>query len=225
MIPSPEPPHLLARFTRGERWVHRSTAVLMSTCIVTAAILYLGPLSVAVGRRDLVETVHVYAGLGLPVPVVVGWLSAPFRRDAARLNRFTRDDWRWLRSGTRRDGRIPVAKFNAGQKLNAAFSLGAILVMLATGVVMRFGNAWPVAYRTGATFVHDWLAYAIVAVLAGHLWFAARDPVARHGMRTGSVPRGWAMREHAAWVGETDTAAPAAPAGHDGAPRLSRPSP
>lgn len=221
MSPSPE----LARFTRGERWVHRSTAVLMGTCVVTAAILYVGPLSVAVGRRRLVETVHVYAGLGLPVPVILGWLSAPFRRDAARLNRFTRDDWRWLRSPTRRDGRIPVGKFNAGQKLNAAFSLGAILVMLATGVVMRFGNAWPVAYRTGATFVHDWLAYAIVAVLAGHLWFAARDPVARHGMRTGSVPRGWALREHAAWAHETTHAAPPAPPASTDEPLPTQPGP
>ncbi|MGF7238864.1 MAG: cytochrome b/b6 domain-containing protein, partial [Frankia sp.] len=168
------------------------------------AILYLGPLSVAVGRRRLVADIHIYTGLALPVPILLGWLRASFRLDARRLNRFTRDDWRWLSSRTRRDGRIPVGKFNAGQKLNAAFTVGAIGVMLGTGLIMRFANGWPVSYRTGATFVHDWLAYGIAAVIAGHLYFAGKDPTSRGGMRTGRVPRGWARREHAAWLRELD---------------------
>ena len=194
------PAELLRRFTRAERWVHRATAALMAVCLVTAAALYLGPLAVLVGRRAFVGRLHVAAGLGLPVPMLVGWLSSAYRRDLARLNRFSADDWRWLRSADRRSGRIPVGKFNAGQKLNAAFTAGAMLVMLATGVVMRYGGAWPLSWRTGGTFVHDWLATAIVVVLLGHLWFAAADPMARAGMRTGMVSRDWAAREHGAWV-------------------------
>jgi formate dehydrogenase subunit gamma len=199
------PAELLERFSAAERWVHRTTAALMAVCVATAAVLYIGPLSIAVGRRHLVEYVHVYSGIALPVPLVLGWLSASLRRDAGLLNRLTRDDWRWLGSRRRRDGRIVVGKFNAGQKLNAAFTVGSILVMLGTGVVMRYANGWPVHYRTGATFVHDWLAYGIVAVLAGHLYFAARDPQARRGMRTGRVRRDWARREHAGWVAAVDT--------------------
>jgi formate dehydrogenase subunit gamma len=188
----------------------------MLICVATAAVLYLGPLSVAVGRRRLVADVHIYSGIALPVPVLLGWLRASFRRDARLLNRFTRDDWRWLASRTRRDGRIPVGKFNAGQKLNASFTVGAIIVMLGTGMIMRYANGWPVSYRTGATFVHDWLAYGIVAVLVGHLYFASRDPAARAGMRTGWVPRGWARREHSAWLTALDEADKADEAGHPG---------
>lgn len=201
------PPADLLRFSRAERWVHRSTAALLGVCVLTAAMLSVGPLSVLVGRRHLVGLVHVYTGLVLPVPMLAGWLSAAFRRDCRLLDRFTRADWAWLRSRTRRDGRITVGKFNAGQKLNAAFSAGAILVLLGTGLVMRWADGWPVSSRTGATFVHDWLAFGLVVVLAGHVWFARRDPVARGGMRTGSVPRAWARREHAGWAREVETEA------------------
>lgn len=194
----------LLRFTLAERWVHRSLAVIMGVCILTAAVLYIGPLSVAVGRRALVEDVHVYSGIALPLPVIVGWFSKMFRADVRRLNRFSPTDWAWLRAHDRRSGRLPVGKFNAGQKLNASFIAGAIVVMLGTGLVMRFANAWPVSWRTGATFVHDWLTYALVVVIAGHLYFASRDPLARGGMRTGRVPASWGRREHRGWAdGET----------------------
>ncbi|HEY8728751.1 MAG TPA: cytochrome b/b6 domain-containing protein [Acidothermaceae bacterium] len=188
------------RFTRGERWVHKTTAILMGICLMTAAILYIDPLSRITGHRAVVEWVHVIAGIGLPIPFLVGLLSKAFRADAQRLNRFTRTDWRWLRSRTRRRDRLPVGKFNAGQKLNANFQLGGILVMLGTGTIMRFANHWPVYLRTGATFVHDWLAYGLLAVVIGHIVMANRDPDALRGMRTGYVPAAWAKREHAAWA-------------------------
>jgi formate dehydrogenase subunit gamma len=203
-------PAELLRFTRAQRWVHRSTAVLMGACLVTAAILYIGPLSVLVGRRGVVVWVHVVAGLALPVPVLLGWLSAAVRADAGELNRFGPVDWQWLRSPDRRAGGIPIGKFNPGQKLYAAFIVGAIGVQLGTGVLMRYGQHWPLSLRTGATFVHDWLAAAVGVAVIGHLYFALRDGEARAGMRTGRVSVGWARREHPGW------AAGAGPAGTPG---------
>jgi formate dehydrogenase subunit gamma len=190
----------LLRFVPPQRWVHRATAILMGICLATAAILYFGPLSVAVGRRALVAQIHVYAGIALPVPFILGYLDKAFRADVRVISRWLPVDKQWLRSPDRRSGRLPVGKFNAGQKLNASFIWGAILVMLGTGLVMRYANAWPISWRTGATFVHDWLAYAVAAVVIGHLWFAYHDPKARRGMRTGWVPLPWAMREHKAWA-------------------------
>jgi formate dehydrogenase subunit gamma len=107
-----------------------------------------------------------------------------------------------LRSRDRRSGRIPVGKFNAGQKLNASFSLGAIIVMFGTGMVMFFSSLFTDTIRTGATFVHDWLALALAVVVLGHIYMAYNDPVARRGMRTGIVPEDWAQREHGAWAAE-----------------------
>lgn len=106
--------------------------ILMGACLITAAFLYIPGLSVIVGQRDVVRSVHLIAGFLLPLPLIAGYAaSGRFRRDVSRLNRFTRNDWRWL--SPRRRGMDPVGKFNAGQKLNASFTLGSTLVMLATG--------------------------------------------------------------------------------------------
>ncbi|MFZ3556374.1 MULTISPECIES: cytochrome b/b6 domain-containing protein [unclassified Streptomyces] len=189
------------RFTRAERWVHRGTAALMGVCVATAACLYVPQLAELVGRRDLVVTLHEWAGLLLPVPFVLGLVSRAFRADLGRLNRFDPHDKEWLRAVLRRrPGHRPAGKFNAGQKLWAAWLAGAVLVMLGTGLLMWFTHLAPLAVRTGSTFVHDWLALALGIVLAGHIGMAVGDPQARRGLRTGFVDRDWAAREHGEWL-------------------------
>jgi formate dehydrogenase subunit gamma len=190
----------LARFSPAERWVHRSTGVLMGACLVTALVLYYGPISVAVGHRHLVELVHVYVGYALPVPMLLGLASSAYRADLRVLNRFSPEDWRWLRSKRRRDGTFEVGKFNAGQKLNASLVAGSVAVMVGTGTLMFFTGLARLAWRTGATFVHDWVALGLGLLVLGHLWFAIADPQAREGMRTGRVDRRWARKEHPAWL-------------------------
>lgn len=197
----PRSPDRIRRFTRGERWIHLAFGSLMGVCILTAAMLYWGPLSTLVGRRDLVETVHFIAGLLLPLPLVIGALaSRAFRADVRRLNRFLPGDMPWLRSSRRRSGAFPSGKFNAGQKLSSAFTVGALIVLLVTGLMLHWFSLFPDDIRTGATFVHDVFAAAVVVVAVGHLWMAWQDPEARRGMRTGWVSRQWAEREHALWV-------------------------
>ncbi|MEV1085378.1 cytochrome b/b6 domain-containing protein [Streptomyces sp. NPDC050211] len=190
------------RFSRAERWVHRLTAALMGICVVTAAVLYLPELAELVGRRELVVRIHEWAGLALPVPVLAGLASRAFRADLRFLNRFGPHDRVWLRAALRRDKRAaarPAGKFNAGQKIYAAWISGATLVMLGTGLIMWFTHLTPLMWRTSATFVHDWLALTIGIVLAGHIGMALADPEARRGLRTGSVSREWADREHSLW--------------------------
>ncbi|GGU97343.1 formate dehydrogenase subunit gamma [Streptomyces albospinus] len=190
----------IARFTPAERWVHRTTATLMSVCVLTAGCLYLPFLAELVGRRALMVTVHEWAGILLPVPLLLGLASRALRADLTRLNRYGPHDRRWLRAALRRHkGRRPAGKFNAGQKLYAAWIAGAVLVMLATGLLMWFPHLAPLLWRTGATFVHDWLALAVVVVVSGHVWKAYGEPEARRGMRTGAVDARWAEREHPLW--------------------------
>ena len=200
--PSSEAPVRLQRFSRAERFLHRAIAALTFVLLATAAALYFPDISVLVGNRPLVSDIHVIAGFALPIPILLALFSRAFRRDADELNRFSPDDWRWLRSRTRRSGRIPVGKFNAGQKLNSAFTLGWILVMLGTGSVMFFSSLFPDDIRTGATFVHDWLTLVVFVVVIGHIYMALNDAEARVGMRTGYVTREWAQREHADWANE-----------------------
>ncbi|MEU1403867.1 cytochrome b/b6 domain-containing protein [Streptomyces sp. NPDC005728] len=200
---TPAPPSArIRRFSRAERWVHRTTAALMGVCVLTAACLYIPQLAVLVGRRALVVRIHEYAGLALPVPVLLGLASRAFRTDLRFLNRFGPHDRMWLRAALVRDKRRssrPAGKFNAGQKVYAAWIAGATLVMLGTGLMMWFTHLTPLMWRTSATFVHDWLALTIGVVLAGHIGMALGDPEARRGLRTGSVSREWAKREHPLW--------------------------
>ncbi|MCX4879692.1 MULTISPECIES: cytochrome b/b6 domain-containing protein [unclassified Streptomyces] len=190
------------RFGPVQRWVHRTTAAVMGVCVVTAAFLYIPQFAELVGRRELVVRVHECAGLALPVPVLLGLASRFFRADLGHLNRFGPHDRVWLRAALRRDKRRssrPAAKFNAGQKIYAAWIAGATLVMLGTGLIMWFTHLTPIMWRTSATFVHDWLALTIGIVLAGHIGMAIADPEARGGLRTGEVSREWAEREHPLW--------------------------
>ncbi|GGV00046.1 hypothetical protein GCM10010275_43430 [Streptomyces litmocidini] len=195
----PPDPDRLLRFARPVRWTHRTTAALMLTCLATAACLYVTPLAELVGRRRLIVTVHVWCGLALPAPLLCGLAFRTLRADATRLSRFTPLDRVWLRAVRARAPYRPAGKFNAGQKLFAQWTLGTMLVMLGTGLLMWLPHLAPPSLRTGATFVHDWLATAVAAVTAGHVWMAARDPQARLGMRTGRVDRDWAAREHPQW--------------------------
>jgi len=202
----------LARFDDAERMLHWVNAGLFGILILTAAILYIGPLSVLVGRRELVRWAHVYTGLALPLPLVLARLGpwrAAFLADVRSLARFDDDDRRWLRSfGRSRD--VRMGKFHPGQKLNAAFTLGAILVMLGTGSVMHWFGYFPVEWRTGATFVHDWMAIVLFVVILGHLRMALSDGDAMRGMTEGWVPQIWARRHRPKWY-EAETGRTATP--------------
>lgn len=202
----------LARFSRAERALHWSVAALVLACALTGLVLYLGPLSAWVGRRGLVRAVHVYAGLALPLPFVVAyagrWRDA-VRRDLRRLARWTAADRRWLRSRGR-EATGEVGKFNAGQKTNAAFVAGMIPVMLASGIIMRWFEPFPLSWRTGATFVHDWTAIATWLVVAGHILVALSEPPAIRGIVTGRVPWRWADDHHPRWARSLTRSEPAA---------------
>ncbi len=205
MPPPPEPASGdVRRFDRAARWVHWSTGGLVVACILTAAVLYNGSLAVLVGNRRVVELVHVWCGFALLVPLVLGFASGNYRGDLRRLNRFTREDWRWLRTKRLRLAAVGVGKFNAGQKLNGALSAGAILVLLGTGTVMFFPSWTQLAWRTGATFVHDWFALAFGLLVVGHVAYALHDAEAMRGMRTGDVALDWAQQEHELWAEEVE---------------------
>ena len=208
----------MVRFDAVERLVHWVNALLFGVLIVTGAALYIEPLGALIGRRALVQDVHVYSGIALPLPLAIalaGSWGRALRHDLVRFNRWSAADREWFRA-LLRGGRnrvrdlsaVRLGKFNAGQKLNAAFVAGAGLVMLATGVVMRWYHPYPVSWRTGATFVHDWLSLAVGLVVFGHVGMALRDPVALRSMWSGEVSGSWARRHAPAWRAGEDPPAP-----------------
>lgn len=204
---------VLLRFDRVERMVHWVNASLFLVLIVTGAMLYFTPLIAIVGRRRLIEQVHLYVGLSLPLPLLLGLVGTwgrGLRRDVTRVNVWTEADLQWLRglvdtaSGRRQTASRPrLGKFNAGQKLNAAFVAAGGLVMLATGALLRWYVPFPLSWRAGATFVHNWLAVTFVIVIVGHITMAIADREALRAMVGGRVSSAWAARHAPAWLDES----------------------
>jgi formate dehydrogenase subunit gamma len=191
------------RFDRVERYAHWCTATLMLLLLFTGFSLYAGPLSQLVGRRLLVRTVHLYAGLLLPIPVLVAIAlraGGQLREDLGRLNRWTRADRVWW--SKRRRATAQLGKFNPGQKLNATFIGAAMFVMLMTGSILKWYGPFSDSWRQGATFVHDWFAIGLLFAIGGHIVLAFRDPDALNGMVHGSVPAAWARSHRPRWYAE-----------------------
>jgi formate dehydrogenase subunit gamma len=188
------------RFDRVERAVHWCNATLFLLLLATGASLYFPSLSIVVAHRHTVKTIHVYAGLLLPVPLLAGLLlpgGRQLRRDLSRINRWTDADRQWWSRRTREKAQL--GKFNPGQKLNAIFVGAAIVLMLGTGSIMRWFEPFPLDIRTGATFVHDWVFITLLVVIVGHIMFALSDFDSLRSMVRGWVPEQWARRERPAW--------------------------
>src|SRR3954452_14421801 len=153
------------------RVVHWVTAALALVLVLTGTILYVPQLSAAIGRRATLNTIHVVAGLLLPVPlllgVVAGRAGRRLRRDLVELGRWDETDSAWVRR--RRARPVPAGKFNGGQKLVTALFGGAFAVQLLTGAIMHWNKPFPDDWRTGATFVHDWAFLVLVALTIGHM--------------------------------------------------------
>ena len=121
-------------------------------------------------------------------------------------------------AGRQLDG---VEKFNPGQKLNAIFVGGTIVVMLATGSVMQWFGHFPVSWRTGATFVHDVFAFVVfVVVVRPHLSIALTHPGSMRSMIKGWVTEAWAARHAPGWL---DGGQPRAEPGGQRATPVARP--
>jgi formate dehydrogenase subunit gamma len=194
-------------------------AAIFLELLATGACLYLPALSTLVGRRYLIDQIHVYTGLTLPLPLLVGALLARrgggFRLDLSRLNRWTGDDGRWLAAAlhhrelrARLRSRLEVGKFNAGQKLNAAIVGGSIFVMLGTGSLLNWYKRFPLGWRVGATFVHDWVAIGLGLLITGHILYALSEPEALRSIFTGRISRQWAKRHAPGWLNELEETDP-----------------
>jgi len=191
------------RFDRVQRIAHWSNALLFFVLIFTAIPLYFGSLFGVVLPRHLIEQIHLWTGIALPLPVIISligpWGSA-MRRDIRRVNYWTRDEIRWVT--TLNKSKLEADKFNPGQKMNTIFVGASIFVMLATGVMLQWFRFFPVSWRSGATFVHDVVAYAVFFVVIGHVVMAFTHRDALPAIFKGWVSESWAQRYAPRWFTE-----------------------
>jgi formate dehydrogenase subunit gamma len=184
-------PAALLRFDRVQRAAHWANAVLFGVLMLTALPLYFGSLAGIVVQRHLAAEVHLWAGIFLPVPVIVSLLGpwgGQMRRDVRRINLWTRAEIRWLRTL----GKTPLEadKFNPGQKLNAIFVGGVIVVMLVTGSILQW-------FR--------FFAFLVFVVVFGHIAVALTHRDSMRSMIRGWVTERWAAQHAPSWLKEHKT--------------------
>jgi formate dehydrogenase subunit gamma len=190
------------RFSPVERLLHWVNAAGFFFLLVTGLILYLPSLSMVVSRRQTIQGIHFWGGVGwLGALAAVVLLGARRLLATARdLDTFDRDDRLWLR---RR--KAPQGRFNAGQKINAALTAAFAILFGVSGLLLWFGEE-DTRYRFASTVIlHDGLMYASLALLVGHLYLALIHPATRHalrGMTLGDVRVEWAMKHHEKWEPE-----------------------
>lgn len=192
------------RFSRMERLLHWVNALGFFFLLATGLILYLPSLSVLVSRRQLIQSLHFWSG--------VGWLGAlvailvlggrRMLRMARELESFDRDDLRWLRGR-----KAPQGRFNAGQKINAALTAAFTILFGVSGLLLWFGEQDTRLRFVSTVILHDGLMYIALALLVGHLYLALIHPSTRHalrGMTLGTVSEDWARRHHSKWKPESE---------------------
>lgn len=204
----------LLRFDRIERGFHWSNAAFFLVLAATGAIMFFPALSILVGRRDLIRTLHDFVGFAaviVPLLLIFGSAGSMLVADLREIDRFDTNDRRWLAGGWRHDlfGRPekapPQGKFNAGQKLNAIFTSAAIVVLFGTGMIMLFHRTFPLWLKQGAVLVHDLTALVLTVIVVFHIGIALRDRISMRGMVKGRVTDSWARAHHANWRGEPAT--------------------
>src|SRR5215471_8080357 len=87
------------RFSRTERTLHWANALFFFLLLATGLIIYLPSLSIAVGRRTLMQDVHFWSGIAwvsVLVAIVLVGDRRGILRTAREVDRFDLDDFRWL---------------------------------------------------------------------------------------------------------------------------------
>ena len=185
-----------------ERAAHWANALLFGILMATALPLYFVQVETIVGRRALIAEIHTWCrGRPAGPPDHLAGRPVGGQAPAGRAALQPLDPVGAPVVVVAGPGRLPKPdKFNPGQKLNALFIGGAIVVMLGTGSILKWYRLFPLDWRTGATFVHDVLAFAVFIVVFGHIVFALPTATPSGSMFRGWVTESWARRHAAGWL-------------------------
>lgn len=191
----------LPRFNRTERAVHWVHAGAFFVLLGSGLCLYLPSLSELVSRRPLLKSIHIYTAVAWAVALVVIALAGDrrsLRRAVREVDFFDADDRAWFR-----DRRSASGRLNAGQKLNTVITAAFALLFVVTGLFLWYGERDTRFRLANALLVHDWLMYASMILLLGHLYLSLIYPATRHslnGITRGWVREDWAARHHPKWA-------------------------
>ncbi len=214
-------PTTIERFNRTERGLHWTHSAGFFALLVTGLFLYFPALGELAGRFYIAHltilNLHVLSGAFYIGGPLLFWLFGnrpSLRRDLHALDVWDDDDLSFLASPAailaEGDDRPPAGRFNAGQKVNTILLAAAAIGFGVTGLILWQSShlpAWAAPFVQGSVNLHDILALATTALVAGHIYLAAIHPTTRPGLNGifgGRVSHVWARRHHPKWVAEED---------------------
>lgn len=202
----------IRRFTGAQRLLHLILAVTFFGMLWTGLCLW-SPALAEIMNRPLAKQWHLWFAIALGVAFVGILVLRP--RDvtafAKEVDTLDRADREWLKGGLRRvvshDGAPEQGWLNAGQKINTAITIGLLIVLTFTGLLLWLGEQNTAFRFAGSVDVHDIATILIVALTCGHLYLALFNRTTRDslsGMVDGTVDREWARANHGRWVAEVE---------------------
>ncbi len=198
---------LIERFSGTERAVHWTYALFFLLLMATGLSMEVPVLSALFPDRYLLRQIHFASAFFFVVGPVLVALVGDWRivaTTASEFDAWDEDDRNWL-SDVWNGMRTEPDRFNAGQKLNGIFTIGAALLFTITGLIMLsnvYGRLFPLWLVTNAAWVHDVLTWLALLAWCGHIFLALIYPPTRpslRGMTLGSVRASWAAEHHAKW--------------------------
>jgi formate dehydrogenase subunit gamma len=225
MAGSPErssPNSRVPRFGGASRLVHWAHAAPFLLLLITGLSLFVQPVkALHIDGFRLMPLLHVVIGIAFILSPFVLFLRLRRNRslaaDLGALFTPRPDDAGWVRYafgvllGAKAAG-PPVAKFNAGQKANAAATVILSLGLMLTGAVLTVNfftkQVFSAAFVERVFPLHDLFMLLALPIVLFHIYLASLNPSTReslHGILGGRVQRRWAHQHHALWLEELDS--------------------
>ena len=202
----------IRRFTGAQRLLHLILAITFFVMLWTGLCMW-SPALTQFMNRPTAKHWHFMAAIALGVSFLLILIVRP--RDvnaiAKEVDNFDRADREWLKGGVRRlfshEGAPAQGWLNAGQKLNTAVTVGLLIVLAFTGILLWMGEENTTFRFAGTVDVHDIATILIVGIVCGHLYLSLFHKVTKaslSGMVDGKVDREWARANHGRWVAEVE---------------------
>lgn len=190
------------RHTRWQRLIHGVTALLMVLLMLSGLAFFhpsLAFLSGLFGGGTWNRILHPWIGIALGICFLLLFIRfVPF-------NLWGGEDTKWFgQLGDvlgKRDDRLPeVGKYNAGEKLVFwGFTL-AVVVVVASGIVLWSGSS--IGLQRLAAVLHAVVAWFAILLLIVHVYAAIWVRGTMRAMTEGRVTAGWAWKHHRKWLRE-----------------------
>jgi formate dehydrogenase subunit gamma len=210
------------RFSRSSRLVHWTHAAPFLLLLLTGLSLFIPTVkAVHIDGYRLVPLAHVVVGIAFILSPLVLFVRLRRNRSVGRdlhaLFTLRPEDAGWFRYafaltlGTKASA-PPVAKFNAGQKANAAATVILTLGLMLTGAVLAVNfftkQIFSAAFVERIFPLHDLFMIFALPIVLVHIYLAIFNPSTReslNGILGGSVRRRWAREHHALWLDQVES--------------------